>query len=338
LIVNAFAGGGGWEQGIAALGGGDCIGIDNDPDMVATARAAGHRSELADVSTTDPRELLDGERCEGLIASPPCPSFSNGGKRLGREDLPEIHRLISELAEGIDNRSSTPMHDERSRLTVEPMRWVKLLDPDWIALEQVPAVLPVWQDMTEVLRAHGYNVWTDIVQAERWGVPQTRQRAILLAHKYRPVGEPAPTHRRYYPDGNKFSDNPPDAHLPRWVSMAEALGWGATERPSMSVTGGGTYTGGAEVFGNGARRGLKRERDAGRWINGHEITQRNSLRVSIEDAGVLQSFPRDYPWKGNKGKRHVMVGNAIPPLLAKACLSELIGNKTNKINLAALGA
>ena len=29
-----------------------------------------------------------------------------------------------------------------------------------------------------------------------------------------------------------------------WVSMEQALGWGMTERPNMSVTGGGTGAGG----------------------------------------------------------------------------------------------
>lgn len=330
MIINSYSGAGGWEQGLKALGGSDCIGVDNDPDMVATAHAAGHRSELADVSAIDPRELLNGERCEGVIAGPPCPSFSNAGKRLGKLDLPAIHRLIAELADGIDNRTTTPMHDERSRLTVEPMRWVKLLDPDWIALEQVPMVLPVWQDMAVVLRAHGYNVWTGIAFSERYSVPQTRQRAILLAHKYRSVTEPDATHRRWYPDRHKFSTNPPDAHLPRWISMVEALG--DTELPSWCrYRPATTVSGDPRISGPGHKDG--------RPGSDYPRQQDNAIRVSIEDAATLQTFPRDYPWQGTKSKQYLMCGNAIPPLLAKACLAELIGECQYNacINLAALG-
>jgi DNA (cytosine-5)-methyltransferase 1 len=349
LILDAFHGAGGWAEGLRELGR-ESVGVEVDPDMVATSRAAGHEVVLADVAAIDPRELVpEGERCEGVIASPPCPSFSNGGKQLGRRDLPAIHRLVAELASGVDNRAATPMHDERSRLTCEPMRWVSLLRPDWVALEQVPAVLPVWADVAAVLRAHGYFAWAGLVYAERYGVPQTRQRAVMLASKRGLVGEPAPTHRRYYPPGHKLAAGPPDAHLPRWVSMAQALGWGMTERPGMSVTAGGTYTGGAEVFGNGARRGIRRERDAGRWVcerpattvsgdprisgpghkderpgSGYPRQQENAIRVSVEEAATLQTFRRCYPWRGTKTKQFMQVGNAIPPTLARALLSVVL--------------
>jgi DNA (cytosine-5)-methyltransferase 1 len=367
-IVDAFHGAGGWSKGLSALGR-SSIGVEIDPNMVNTSRAAGHDVVLADVAAVvDPRSLIPpGERCEGFIASPPCPSFSAGGKQLGRKDMPEIISLITELADGIDNRHEKHMHDERSRLTAEPMRWVYALDPDWVALEQVPAVLPIWEHMALVLREHGYNTWTGIAAAERYGVPQTRKRAVLLAHKHREVNEPVATHRSYYPPSHKLFDNPPDAHLPRYVTMAEALGWGMTERPSMSVTGGGTYTGGAEPFGNGARKGIRRERDAGRWVYdrpattvqgdrriwppGHKVNSDDlrrghthygdragsqAIRVSVDEAAVLQSFRRGYPWQGTQGKQFLQVGNAVPPKLAEALLRELIGNRSaGKINAAA---
>jgi DNA (cytosine-5)-methyltransferase 1 len=408
VILDACHGAGGWAEGLRELGR-ESLGIELDPDMVATSRAAAHRVIQGDVARIDPRELLDGEECEGLIFSPPCPSFSNGGKRLGRKDLPVIKGLIAQLADGVDNRhtAAVVIHDERSLLTVEPMRWAYLLQPEWIALEQVPPVLPVWEKMAEVLNEHGYYTWTGIVYAERYGVPQTRQRAVLMASRVGPVSEPTPTHRRYYPAKHKLATNPPDAHLPRWVSMAEALDWGMNERPSMSVTGGGTYTGGAEVFGNGARKGMRRELEAGRWTpdkdwvvnyrrsgerieestpisapaptvtsrynrlqvkppdwaenrpattvqgdariagpghkdgrpgSGYPRQMQNSIRVSVADAGTLQTFPADYPWQGTKTKQYMQVGNAVPPLLAKALLAEVMSaSAPTGINLAALG-
>ena len=51
----------------------------------------------------------------------------------------------------------------------------------WIALEQVPPVLPVWEEIAEVLHDLGYSVVTGIAKSEQFGAPQYRRRAVLLA-------------------------------------------------------------------------------------------------------------------------------------------------------------
>jgi DNA (cytosine-5)-methyltransferase 1 len=50
-----------------------------------------------------------------------------------------------------------------------------------------------------------------------------------------------------------------------------------------------------------------------------------SVRVSVAEAGLLQSFPGDMPWQGAKGKRYLQVGNAVPPGLAIPVLGEATG-------------
>lgn len=139
------------------------------------------------------------------------------------------------------------------------------------------------------------------------GVPQTRKRAILIAKRYRHLdGEaapPTPTHSRYYSRDPQRLD---EGVLP-WVSMAEALGWGMTERPAFTVTGGGSATGGAEVFGRRAREAMGKPE-----------------RVTVAEAAALQSYPPDFTFCGTKTKQLLQIGNAVPPLLAEAILKGLL--------------
>lgn len=50
-----------------------------------------------------------------------------------------------------------------------------------------------------------------------------------------------------------------------------------------------------------------------------------SIRITAQEAGVLQTFPAAYPWAGNKGQVFSQVGNAVPPRLAGHLLAPHLG-------------
>lgn len=218
-VLDLFAGPGGWDVGARGLGL-EPLGVELDTDACATREAAGLRTLQADVAALDPHTFAP---VEGLIASPPCQSFSTAGKGGGLVDTPLVDRCLHDLAAGRDTRGElvARMEDRRSLLVVEPLRFALALRPEWVALEQVPGVLPLWETLAELLRAEGYGAWCGILNSADYGVPQTRRRAILIARRGEKVAPPEPTHADPATGLSMFAAP--------WVSMAEALGWCDTD-------------------------------------------------------------------------------------------------------------
>lgn len=219
MIVDLFAGPGGWDEGAARLGAAT-IGIDNDLPACRTALTAGHPRIWADVATYPVHPFAD---VDGVIASPPCQAWSMAGTRAGEHDRAMCHQLADRMAAGDDDPTFTQWADTRSPLVTQPVRWVRELQPRWIALEEVPHVIDLWEHFGDIFTRWGYAVWIGVLNAADYGVPQTRKRVILTASRDTPVGPPPPTHSRHGDDdGDLFGAR----RLP-WVSMADALGWDA---------------------------------------------------------------------------------------------------------------
>jgi DNA (cytosine-5)-methyltransferase 1 len=426
--VDLFGGPGGWDLAARVLDV-DPLGIEWDDAACATREAAGLHTLKADVAALAPSDFTP---CGLLIASPPCPTFSRAGKREGIADMPLVWEAARAVAEG-RSWGDLPWRDIRSELVVEPLRWALALRPGYLAWEQVPDVLPFWERCAEYLRRVGYTVWTGVLEAERYGVPQTRERAVLMASLDGHVEPPRPTHQRYVKGEPQRHEVTLEGEILPWVSMAEALGWseewatgqdtirgaGMRERygdrplrqatePSHMVTTkvrswervvyrNGNRENAAERpasdpaptlhFGgrsnkvewvydgrqrNGSREpmkprpasdpaptltasGLAKGRD--HWVSERpsttvcgdprisppgyrgraedydedgtytgERSMDKAIRVTLEEAAVLQSFPPDYPFQGTRSKQFEQVGNAVPPLLALAVLRQLLGD------------
>lgn len=292
-----YAGPGGWDVAARDLGL-SVLGYEWDAAACQTRRAAGLSTVEGDVSLLGPRADT-----KGLIASPPCQGFSAAGKGAGRADIDDV---CAAVRKGV---GVTKFSDPRTGLVLVPLRWILYRAADdnpyeWIAFEQVPPVLPIWEAYADVLLEMGYSVDVGILQAEAYGVPQTRKRAILVARRGRAIRLPEPTH----------------SHP---VTMRQALGWeGSWTAVSNYGTGGDPRRRGRRSL-DGPSATITSKVNRTRFIN--EVIG-EERRLNPSEAGVLQSFPVDYPWQGTKTKQYEQVGNAIPPLLARAILRSIAGS------------
>lgn len=281
------------------------------------------------MSALDPADFAP---VTGMIASPPCPTFSAAGQHAGMLILPELAEAIEDALAGEPRlahhrkrmvrairahlfQTTKLTRTARSRrawdetaeaaLIVQPARWIAALRPTYIAMEQVPPALPLWREYECHLRAMGYSVWTGLLSAERYGVPQTRKRAILMASLAGAVSPPQPTHQKYVPGEPAREEWTLDGAIEPWVSMAEALGWGMTARP-YPVIASGRSTGGPDkekVGGSGARETLYEEQAAGRWKFRATNDRPNAAERDLDEPAPSLAFGHNPPrWAMNTGR------------------------------------
>lgn len=314
-LVTLFAGAGGLDLAARNLGV-PAVGIEWDNHVCATRRAAGLVTEEGDVREFNPSDFPS---ANVLAGGPPCKTFTIASTGTGRRDLADVLHFIQRMKLREDVTAPlAQLKDERTGLVLEPLRWaLAAVDSGYpyeaVVLVQVPTVLPVWRAMGNVLSAEGYSVAFGVLKAEEFGVPQTRRCAVLIARRHGTAALPRTTHQPYR---NRSPAAPSDPPLPPCVTMGEAL-----DRPEPFHIVSNYGTG-----GDPRARGRRTSAEPAFTVTG-KIRRSRVLagdgseleRLTCAEAGLLQSFPADYPWAGQGLAQQI--GSATPPLLATNILT-----------------
>lgn len=305
-VLDLFAGTG-VSVAVHNLGATD-TGVEIMPEAILSRDAAGFVTAYTDVWDS---YLAEAIKFDTLWASPPCQQYSYSNRSAGRRKLDGVQEIIDgRRYENIEDlqAAAEELGEAKAGLVLTPLHYVHKFRPTYVALEQVPAVLPVWESVAVVLQELGYSTWTGILNAEQYGVPQTRRRAILIARRDGgTAAKPVPTHSAYYAKEPARLD---DGVLP-YITIGDALSELGELRPEVQAwewldTPATTLCGDPRIGTRGHHYGSQ---------------MKDALRLTIQEAALVQSYPADFPFQGGSGKQFLQAGNAVPPKLAEAVLT-----------------
>ena len=332
--VDFFCGCGGTSAGFKAAGIQVACGLDNDEDAAASFKLNFPDASfiLDGIERVRPKDLygtIERTRDYPLLfsACAPCQPFSK--QNQGR---------VKKITKG-----------HKASLLDELHPFINHYLPDYFFLENVPGMQKIstrtgpFARFLALLNKRKYSVATKVVHSQDYGVPQRRQRLVLLATRLGDIEIPSPTHgpntrNKQYSNVRKWI-----GHLPPIASgeehptikhhRARSLSDLNLQRIRATPEGGDrrdwpkkllldchlTHDGHSDVYGR-----LSKDKPAsalttkcitlsnGRF--GHPIQDR---ALSIREAACLQTFPRGFRFHGNLAAMSRQIGNAVPVLMAK---------------------
>ncbi|MFZ4760606.1 MAG: DNA cytosine methyltransferase [Burkholderiaceae bacterium] len=295
------AGAGGQALGLHRAGFRPLALVDNDAAACRTLKRNFRRTKVIEADI----RKLDVSRFKGvdlITAGLPCPPFSVAGKQLGADDdrnlFPAALRIIGQLR------------------------------PKAVMIENVAGLLGkkfdgFRRDFTRDLGKLGYDVGFYPVNAADFGVPQNRQRVVIvalrrdLARRFKP---PVPTHDAAPTVGETLidlmrADGWRDAA--RWAHRADAI--------APTIVGDSKKHGGADLGPSGARKAW-----AALGVDGRSLADTppgegfvGMPRLTLPMVQRLQGFPDTWVIEGRKTERYRQIGNAFPPAVAQAFAAQI---------------
>lgn len=315
--VSVFCGGGGLDLGFTAAGYKPLFSSDVVPVFCDTIHKnlGKHIVEPHDITTLSGSSVVErvGQAVDVVIGGPPCQSFSILGSRKSTED-------------------------PRGQLVYQYARFIKEIGPKAFLFENVPGILTVnkgadWKELLAFFESEtGYYIkWTKL-NAVWFGVPQYRQRVIAVGFKdeedFNRFSWPDKRHSESWEQpelgmlaprqsGLAFEDvhGLPNhvlrEHCERVVNRYSLVPPGGRDRKDHTDRVHPERPSGTVLVGSGAGGGRP-------FIHPHE-----HRHITVREAARLQSFPDWWVFAGGPTAAYRQVGNAVPPLMAKAVATQI---------------
>lgn len=316
--IELFAGCGGLALGLERAGFRTVAMNDFDKAACKTLEANKDKFHNAKIFCEGIETFVDkiGEfRADVISGGPPCQSFSYAGKKLGLEDT-------------------------RGTMFYYYAKCLEQVKPKAFVFENVRGMLThdkgrTFETIRNVLAECGYKVRYKLFNASYYGVPQNRERLIVVGFRNDiddrnfewPVAEEEQTTMRTVileqnPDINdsvRYSDRL--THLFNKIGQGE---WWYHHRddaevmdyvnPDCKKLGGGN---------TGVLRRISLNEPCPTLLTSPQmkLTQRchplETRPFSIREYARIQTFPDDFEFIGSKADRYKQIGNAVPVLLAQ---------------------
>ena len=333
--VDLFCGAGGLTHGLIRGGINVVAGVDIDPScrfpFEANNSAAFIERDIADLKADDLESFYESGGLRLLAGCAPCQPFSSYSRSRRNREYDTQWSLVSAYG-----------------------RLVRRVKPDLVTMENVPQLLDhrVFDEFLASLT--GYKKWWAVVECSKLGVPQTRKRLVLLASKLGDkylsidtIGGSPTTVRDAIADMPRLNAgecDPADA-----LHCSSKLSDLNLRRIRQSAPGGTWRDWPAELQATCHQRhsGSTYPSVYGRmeWdIAGPTITTQSfgygngrfghpeqDRAISLREAALLQTFPRDYKFapQGSSikfSKMGRLIGNAVPVRLGEVIAERLVAH------------